>query len=50
MKKIFKYLVFIPFIALVGCSYVSRTSKEGPEPFKEETKTFIHLGTSPANG
>ena len=50
MKKIFKSLVFIPFIGLTACSYVSKSYKEGPEAMKEETRTFIHFGTSPADG
>jgi len=43
MKKMFKSLIFVPFITLVGCSYVATTSKEGPNPVKEETKTFLHF-------
>lgn len=49
MKKIFKGLVFIPFITFMGCSLVTKSYKEGPEPFKEEKKMELHFGPSPSD-
>ncbi len=50
MKKLCKYLIFLPIITLCGCSMTTKMSKEGPEPFKETRDVNIHIGTSPSGG
>ncbi len=50
MKKMFKYLVFIPLIVLSGCSLTTKSYKEGPNPFKENKSVNLHVGTSPSDG
>ena len=50
MKNLTKILTLSSLIFLTGCSFTTRSDKQGPNSLKETKRIDLHIGTLPSQG